>query len=499
MFAGALNAGDSDGDLDFAFSAAETGSLEVDQSLFDGLQADVGADGPVEAGTDALDMDFGDAGDTPEVNEDDDSIDFNFDLDAELAQTTATETVDEEEFAGTAELEALDVNTNTAELEVAIGDDAVDVGADLDANDLGMDLDLGLDLGTDEAFTATDGDVSDSLDTKDLDVGAINETAEMPTDNLGLDLEIANTGEVTSQKEAIDALLNTEGDGFGSQTMEFKPEGLDFDIDSTHGASTALNQEIEKELDSVADTVMVDMDDAIDFDMGDLGLTNTTKAADIIAADQSEETLDFAFDLDDSLDVEMSGADLATDNLTSAADGLNAGVRDLVEDANGVSDTAEIDMEDNLDLLLSEDAKTESEDDLDFDFGDALAGEENDPFPDATLPGMVENDLDKFEDIVVNPDDTHTSTAQISDDELAAMGLSDDGPQIGGDMMDATGFGFDEADLDLGDEVSTKLDLANAYIEMDDAENAKSILKEVIEEGNAEQAQNAKDILSTLS
>ncbi|MDE2089901.1 MAG: hypothetical protein KGJ12_07760, partial [Gammaproteobacteria bacterium] len=43
-----------------------------------------------------------------------------------------------------------------------------------------------------------------------------------------------------------------------------------------------------------------------------------------------------------------------------------------------------------------------------------------------------------------------------------------------------------------GDEVGTKLDLARAYIDMGDPEGARSILNEVLEEGNAEQKREAE-------
>ncbi len=49
------------------------------------------------------------------------------------------------------------------------------------------------------------------------------------------------------------------------------------------------------------------------------------------------------------------------------------------------------------------------------------------------------------------------------------------------------------------DEVTTKLDLARAYIDMDDKDSARSILGEVMEEGNAEQKQEAEKIYSQIA
>ena len=48
------------------------------------------------------------------------------------------------------------------------------------------------------------------------------------------------------------------------------------------------------------------------------------------------------------------------------------------------------------------------------------------------------------------------------------------------------------------DEVQTKLDLAQAYIDMGDSDGARDILKEVVDEGNSEQQQQARSMLDAL-
>jgi pilus assembly protein FimV len=47
-------------------------------------------------------------------------------------------------------------------------------------------------------------------------------------------------------------------------------------------------------------------------------------------------------------------------------------------------------------------------------------------------------------------------------------------------------------------EVKTKLDLAQVYLEMGDAENAREILQEVIQEGNAEQQAHAHVLMKQV-
>jgi len=61
-----------------------------------------------------------------------------------------------------------------------------------------------------------------------------------------------------------------------------------------------------------------------------------------------------------------------------------------------------------------------------------------------------------------------------------------------------------EVDFPLGDEpftmseVGTKLDLARAYLDMGDPEGARSILDEVLKEGNAEQKQEAERLMASM-
>ncbi|MGE0622505.1 MAG: FimV/HubP family polar landmark protein [Pseudomonadales bacterium] len=51
---------------------------------------------------------------------------------------------------------------------------------------------------------------------------------------------------------------------------------------------------------------------------------------------------------------------------------------------------------------------------------------------------------------------------------------------------------------DEGDSANTKLDLARAYIDMGDADGARDILKEVLDEGNSDQQQKARAMLESL-
>jgi pilus assembly protein FimV len=98
--------------------------------------------------------------------------------------------------------------------------------------------------------------------------------------------------------------------------------------------------------------------------------------------------------------------------------------------------------------------------------------------------------------------------------DMDLSGLEQAGPQsepAGADKQESNTIEFtldtaasDEEDVGEGllenvDEMTTKLDLARAYIDMDDSDSARSILGEVIEEGNAEQKEEAENIISRLA
>jgi pilus assembly protein FimV len=106
----------------------------------------------------------------------------------------------------------------------------------------------------------------------------------------------------------------------------------------------------------------------------------------------------------------------------------------------------------------------------------------------------------------------------MSEDTAEMLRAASEEPEPGViDLSDATGslpmidpveLGHDmhpsDVDFDLGgepatmSEVGTKLDLARAYMDMGDPEGARSILDEVLGEGNAAQRQEAERLIGSL-
>lgn len=88
-----------------------------------------------------------------------------------------------------------------------------------------------------------------------------------------------------------------------------------------------------------------------------------------------------------------------------------------------------------------------------------------------------------------------------SNDRENGLDLAEDTTET---LPESIEFTLDEEDASEGmladdDELATKLDLARAYRDMDDTEGACRILKEVLEQGNEEQKEEARSLLSEYS
>ena len=97
------------------------------------------------------------------------------------------------------------------------------------------------------------------------------------------------------------------------------------------------------------------------------------------------------------------------------------------------------------------------------------------------------NDLAAFvnTNVPAQPETPEASNGGLSMDDAPAAAAA------GGDEPSASGSSISE--------IGTKLDLARAYIDMGDPDGAKSILSEVIGEGNAQQKQEAQELLKHVS
>ncbi|MNQ54261.1 hypothetical protein D3C85_683260 [compost metagenome] len=159
------------------------------------------------------------------------------------------------------------------------------------------------------------------------------------------------------------------------------------------------------------------------------------------------------FDLDLDLGAQPSPAMLAEDDFLLD---LDEGVKDFpVAETPAVPEVALDDLElpADFDLSLAEE----------LDAPDAFAAELDD----------VNAELESLSNSIGEPTFTEADAALDGDDDF--------------DFLSGT------------DEAATKLDLAQAYIDMGDSDGARDILNEVVSEGSAEQKSEAEEMLSRLA
>lgn len=172
-------------------------------------------------------------------------------------------------------------------------------------------------------------------------------------------------------------------------------------------------------------------------------------------------------------------------------------------DLTGLDNLDEIDSESlSADLTLDsefldkmESGETSSEEVLDIDIGDLdLAPVEVETAESSELESSdiaIEMDdsalLDNMDLESIERELEGLSDSTVTEQESEPLELPEE--EISEDIS---------LDLDTTDEITTKLDLARAYIDMGDNEGAKSILEEVVNEGNDQQKQDAQGLLNGL-
>lgn len=267
--------------------------------------------------------------------------------------------------------------------------------------------------------------------------------------------------------------------------------------------------------------------------------------------DDPDEAISAAADDDDDLEATGQTAELNIDDL-GLGDELDAtGTMQIVELEGQEEDVG------HGTVQMRNKALQQSEDEgLDFEFGDEDEPAAADPGKTAEMPVLSMDDVDDddedeeqmFTDVFGDDDESRISDnldldigadfdstdkgdtlAQTTEmtremeavdegDELehtGTMRLPDPAPADATGLHDVTGIHEAtivdedytgtiklpdaESEAETMSEVGTKLDLARAYVDMGDPDGARSILEEVLEEGNEQQKVEAQSLLDSLS
>ncbi|AZD21363.1 putative type IV pilus assembly FimV-related transmembrane protein [Pseudomonas chlororaphis subsp. aurantiaca] len=258
-------------------------------------------------------------------------------------------------------------------------------------------------------------------------------------------------------------------------------------------AAAALDAQYVKELlldepqEPAPAAAVDDLDTDFDLSLDDLEAVSPAAPAAPAASTQAEPELD-DFPLDDDLSFE-SVLQQQTEARESLDD-LSDFDLDLGEDLPAAAQADE-------DFLLS----------LDDDLKDLPAAEvptvTEAALDDLELPADFDLSLADEMDAQPAAKDAFASELDDVNAELDRLSQSLEQPELAEPTFtaeDAAG-SADEGDFDFlsgADEVATKLDLAQAYIDMGDNDGARDILGEVISEGNDGQKSEAKEMLARL-
>lgn len=322
-------------------------------------------------------------------------------------------------------------------------------------------------------------------------------TAEIDLDDLGLDLEaLAESGLADTDEESSSRDWDTDA------TSEQRALGSDLD-------ETGRNFLDDGPADETAETGIMEGPDAGELDAtGEMPSMEEATGKNPALEDQ-EEHGQTDVDFDSGLLDATGQTQILTDDQDDVANDDNAETLLAPMDADNDSDdeetheaTAALNPKD-IDLDF---ARTEALPEGSFSGGD---GDET-----AEVPAAAGTDVDlDFDDLasalqhtegdtVDQPRDEETVEQPKATSSDAPLDL-DFGDLDGDDDSETQALSPDDMSDDLHNartmtEVGTKLDLARAYVDMGDPDGARSILEEVIDEGDEGQRQQAQKLLDTL-
>ena len=399
----------------------------------------------------------------------------------------------------------------------ALFSDAKDIG--MSAADLEItkpqeaDFDLGASDDDDTNFSTTDFNLGEEDTGGDFD----------DTSNLGEAGEIA----ATQQIPQIDELPDLPDLGDEDDT----------NLRDEAAADTGLELP-----DDIGDELEFSMDDEPDVESEtSLELPDELDAGEELAADADIEDLAMEFDIDEEAaaaadDLDLDDSEMISFDESLGEDGTEFGDDEdavelgLLDEDEGQTETAIItpNYEDTEVVPQMNDLEGEDDSEIDLGMEDTAMMESSDETSLATselnldtgelkLP-IDDEEIDDDEDIsiidfggedFIEPTDV-VESIESEDDSLVIDEDAEDiktGTFAPGDFEEPTAATESISDIeDIGDlmlpddvdEVSTKLDLARAFIDMGDTEGARGSLEEVMSEGNEEQKAEARALLDQI-
>jgi pilus assembly protein FimV len=288
--------------------------------------------------------------------------------------------------------------------------------------------------------------ISEKFDPQAFSLGErnIEQTAEISLDEIGLDVsDLEQTGTVEDDSQQID-----------DDEMTRLATAMDRSFDHASETKTMLAPHIEQDFDST--------------DEDSSGNTITVEQIDLGAADTMEQ-----------LRPDASGVFKATQKIDMDMDRFDLSHGDTVEHVlPDISETGIF--------------KATQRIDMDLDYLAATPG--SDQADTVQHEGRRRGDADAFSEDVFGLSDDEQTTIDRKPEDLQDTNIS----ELDAADLASGEFQMPEMEPVTMSEVGTKLDLARAYMDMGDPDGARSILQEVLDEGNSNQKQEAQRLLDSI-
>lgn len=326
-------------------------------------------------------------------------------------------------------------------------------------------------------------------------------TAEIDLDELGLNLDdlVAATGQGVAF-DADAATLETDLPGDLEVAGENEAPALD-DLEVIGENVTPVFDD----LDATGETEVATFDD--------LAATgkNEAQTFDDLEATGKNPGLDATDTVDTTIDKPVLGD--AIEPLSDADFGIDTSLLDATGQTQILSKDIAVDTASEEEAVIADDEQTlmaPLEGGLEFAKTEALPADifAADPSADETgelpnLVGSTDLDLDDLTAALKVSEVGDTIDQSFDDATVEQPSITPPGDSDFDDLVTTQALGPGALADDLNDartmtEVGTKLDLARAYVDMGDPAGARSILEEVLDEGDDSQCQQAKQLLDSL-
>ena len=457
----------------------------------------------------------GTGGDVLNIADDGSDADMDFEIvgeksDEDMLDITAAIGLDEAtEQSSVEESEGLDLSLDEVSIDLDAGETSISTEQQTDdSNEL--DISFGDTSGEDEEdiLDVSIAHVSEdaSEDSNELDISFGDTSGEGEEDLL--DLSIAQISEEVSEDSiGLDMSLgDSAGDDSGlldeSVSIDLEENGNELDISfgdtSGEGEEDMLDVSIAQVSEEASeDSIELDMSledssggDSIELDMS----LDDSSAAD-------EDLLDVTSTIDFESEGEAEG-DLL-DITTAASEDAD------VDTGTGTSDEFDLDLgSESPEISLEDDLAAGTEDevdalmdigddtgDLDFDIGTIDANEPADL--DINMESTVEMPAESKDSLsMAEVDIDMESTVQMSPTTARALSMEDDEDD---DKTFIVPKSSEIEEQTEDDEMASQLDLAKAYIELGDNENAKNILDEIIAQGSESYRKQAEELIGQIN